>query len=68
VRGVHRNTPAEAVDALLREHLGQQVLVHVLRMDSDTGHIFVSERTPAGRQLPLPWPAADGAEVLAESQ
>jgi transcription antitermination factor NusA-like protein len=54
VRGVHRNTPAEMVDALVRERLGQQLQVHVLRLDADTGHFFVSERMPAGRQLLLP--------------
>jgi ribosomal protein S1 len=54
VRGVHRNTPAETVDVLLRKRLGQALQVHVLRLDADTGHVFVSERAPAGRQLPLP--------------
>jgi hypothetical protein len=29
VRGVHRNTPAELVDALLRERPGEQMQVHV---------------------------------------
>jgi transcription antitermination factor NusA-like protein len=54
VRGVHRNTPAEQVETMLRVRLGQDIHVHLLRMDADTGHIFVSERAPAGRQLPLP--------------
>ncbi len=31
-----------------------QLQVHLLRLDADTGHFFVSERVPAGRQLPLP--------------
>src|SRR5689334_17112420 len=50
VRGVHRNTPAEQVDALLRERLATELQVHVLRLDADTGHFFVSERIPAGHQ------------------
>jgi transcription antitermination factor NusA-like protein len=54
VRGIHRSTPAEKVDVLLRERLGQELQVYVLRLDADTGHVFVSERAPAGRQLPLP--------------
>jgi len=54
VRGVRRNTPPEQVDVLLRERLGQELQVNVLRLDSDTGHIFVSERMPGGVQLPLP--------------
>jgi len=54
VRGLRRDTPPEQVDRLLRERLGQDLNVHVLRLDSDTGHIFVSERTPGGVQLPLP--------------
>jgi ribosomal protein S1 len=54
MRGVHRNTPADRVDALVRERLGQELQVHVLRLDTDTGHVFVSERTSAGWQLPLP--------------
>jgi transcription antitermination factor NusA-like protein len=56
VRGVHRNTPAAQVDVVLRRRLGQEIRVDVLRMDPDSGHIFVSERLPAGRQLPLPLP------------
>jgi hypothetical protein len=39
---------------LMRERLGQQLYVYVRRVDADTGHFFVSERSPAGRQLPLP--------------
>jgi transcription antitermination factor NusA-like protein len=54
VRGVHRNTPANEVDALMRERLGQELQVHVIRLDPDTGHVFMSERTSAGRQLALP--------------
>jgi transcription antitermination factor NusA-like protein len=54
VRGIRRDTPAERVDYVLRAHLGQELHVDVLRLDPDTGHIFVSERRPAGRQLPLP--------------
>jgi hypothetical protein len=54
VRGVRRDTPPEHVDVLLRERLGQELQVHVLRTESDTGHIFVSERTPGGVQLRLP--------------
>jgi ribosomal protein S1 len=54
VRGVQRDTPPEKVDRLLRARLGQELRVLVLRMDADTGHIFVSERLPAGRQLSLP--------------
>lgn len=53
VRGVRRSTPAETVDALLRERLGHEIRVDVLRLDTDTGQIIVSERGPAGRQLPL---------------
>ena len=53
VRGVRRSTPAAEVDALLRARLGQELQVNVLRLDPDTGHIFVSERVPAGYQLPL---------------
>jgi ribosomal protein S1 len=33
--------------------LGQDVQVNVLRLDPDEGRIFVSERLPAARQLPL---------------
>jgi transcription antitermination factor NusA-like protein len=55
VRGVRRETPAERVDEVLRARLGQELRVDVLRLDSDSGHIFVSERRPAGRQLPLPF-------------
>ena len=53
VRGVRRRTPRTEVDALLRARLGQELQVNVLRLDPDTGHIFVSERIPAGYQLPL---------------
>jgi hypothetical protein len=41
------------VDVLLRQHLGQEIQVNVLRLYPDTGHIFVSERLPAGYQLRL---------------
>ena len=58
VRGVHRSTLAGQVDVVLRGRLGQEIPVDVLRMDPDTGHIFVSEHLPAGRQLPLPLPGA----------
>ena len=54
VRGVRRGLPTERVDALLRQRLGQELQVTVLRLDADAGHIFVSERVPAGRQLTLP--------------
>jgi hypothetical protein len=54
VAGVHRSTPSELVDALMRERLEQQFYVYVRRIDADTGHFFVSERSPAGRQLSLP--------------
>jgi transcription antitermination factor NusA-like protein len=57
VRGVRRNTGAEHVEALLRERLGAELHVQVLRMDADAGHIYVSEQVPAGRQLPLPFDA-----------
>jgi transcription antitermination factor NusA-like protein len=53
VRGVRRSTPVETVDSLLRERLGQELRVDVLRLDTDTGQIIVSERAPRGRQLPL---------------
>jgi transcription antitermination factor NusA-like protein len=53
VLSVRRETERAAVDTLLRGRLGQEILVHVLRLESDTGHFFVSERLPAGYQLPL---------------
>jgi transcription antitermination factor NusA-like protein len=53
VRGVHRHTSPESVDAILRSRLGEDIQVAVLRLDSDTGQVFVSERQPAGRQLLL---------------
>ena len=53
VHGIRRNTPTAQVSALLRARLGQELSVYVLRTDPDTGHIFVSERRPAGHQLPL---------------
>jgi hypothetical protein len=55
VRGVRRGLPSGRVDALLRQRLGQELQVVILRLDPDAGHIFVSERLPAGRQLPLPF-------------
>jgi hypothetical protein len=58
VRGVHRKTPADQVDVLLRERLGHELQVHVIRLDADTGHVFVSERASTGWQLPLPLFAA----------
>jgi hypothetical protein len=57
VRGVRRTSDMEQVDALLRERLGAELQVRVLRMDADAGHIYVSEQVPAGRQLPLPFEA-----------
>ena len=48
-----RDTLAARVDELLREHLGQDIRVNVLRLDADAGHIVVSERMPAGWQLAL---------------
>jgi transcription antitermination factor NusA-like protein len=53
VRGVRRRTSQAEVDALLRQRLGQELRVNVLRVEPDTGHIFVSERVPAGYQLRL---------------
>ena len=53
VRGIRRTTPAEGVDAELRARLGRTLHVQVLRLDAETGHIFVSEGEPGGRQLPL---------------
>jgi transcription antitermination factor NusA-like protein len=53
VRGVRRRTPEADVDARLRERLGQELRVNVLRLEPDSGHIFVSERVPAGYQLRL---------------
>jgi hypothetical protein len=55
VRGIRRETPAERVDQVLRARLRQELRVDVLRLDSDTGHIFVSEQRPSGRQLRLPF-------------
>jgi ribosomal protein S1 len=54
VQGVSRSSPARRVDALLRERLGQDVRVRILRLDADAGHIYVSEQVPTGRQLRLP--------------
>jgi hypothetical protein len=54
VRGVRRETPAEQVDLMMRERLGQELQVHVLRLDPDSGHVFVSERSLGGKQLALP--------------
>jgi len=53
VRGVRRSSSVETVDSLLRERLGQELRVDVLRLDPDTGQIIVSERGASGRQLPL---------------
>ncbi len=53
VTGVRRSTPAETVDGLLRERLGHELRVDVLRLDADTGQIIVSERRAGGRQLSL---------------
>jgi hypothetical protein len=54
VRGVRRGTQAARVDVLVRERLGHTLQVIVLRLEPDAGHIFLSERVPAGRQLSLP--------------
>jgi len=51
--GVLRKTSAEHVDALLRERLGRDIQVNVLRLDPDEGHIIVAERAPGARQLRL---------------
>jgi hypothetical protein len=53
LRGVRPKTPLAEAEALLRQHLGQELRVNVLRLESETGRIFVSERAPAGYQLPL---------------
>jgi hypothetical protein len=53
VAGVRRSTPSPTVDDILRERLGQEIQVQLLRMDPDSGRIFVSERVAAGRQLTL---------------
>jgi transcription antitermination factor NusA-like protein len=53
VRGVRRSTPPAQVDMLLRARLGQELRVNVLRLEPETGHIFVSERVSVGHQLPL---------------
>lgn len=50
VAGVRRKTSAEHVDVLLRERLGHEIQVNILRLDPDEGHIFVSERVPDARQ------------------
>jgi hypothetical protein len=44
---------SDRVDILLREKLGHEIQVRLLRMDPDSGQIFVTERAAAGRQLPL---------------
>ena len=54
IAGVKRSTRPERVEARIRERLGQELQVLVLRLDPDGGRIFVSERAPAGRQLRLP--------------
>jgi hypothetical protein len=36
MEGVRRTTPALRVDALLRERLGQEILVRLLRLDPDS--------------------------------
>ena len=38
----------------MRARLGRELRVEVLGVDADTGHVFVSEQVPAGRQLNLP--------------
>jgi transcription antitermination factor NusA-like protein len=53
VRGVQRGTPRAEVDLLVRARLGQEMWVNVLRLEPEMGHIFVSERIPAGYQLSL---------------
>jgi hypothetical protein len=51
---VKRTTPPELVEGHIRERLGQELQVLVLRLDADGGRVFVSERAPPGRQLRLP--------------
>ena len=53
VVGVRRQTPADRVDMLLRQMLGHEVQVNVLRLDPDEGRVFVSERLPAATQSRL---------------
>jgi transcription antitermination factor NusA-like protein len=55
--GVRRATPRPLVEARMRERLGQELAVTVLRLDADQGTIIASERVPAGRQLRLPFAA-----------
>jgi hypothetical protein len=50
---MRRKTPLAEAEALLRQHLGQELRVNVLRLESETARIFVTERAPAGYQLPL---------------
>ena len=54
IAGVKRSTRPELVEDRIRERLGQELQVLVLRLDPDGGRIFVSEHGPTGRQLPLP--------------
>lgn len=53
VVGVDRGTRADTVDQVLGQLLGRHIQVNVLRLDPDEGHVFVSERVPAARQLQL---------------
>jgi hypothetical protein len=48
--GVRRATPWPVVEATMRQRLGQELALGVLRLDADQGTISVSERVPAGRQ------------------
>ncbi len=56
VRGIRRGTPADQVEAHLRQLVGRPIHVAPLRLDADAGRIYVSERVRAGRQLSLPLP------------
>jgi len=54
VRGIRRGTPADDVAVHLRQLIGEHIQVVPLRLDSDAGRIYVSERNSAERQLALP--------------
>jgi transcription antitermination factor NusA-like protein len=54
VQGVRRNTAPQTVEKILHQRLGHEIQVLVLRLDADAGHVFVSERMSAARQLRLP--------------
>ena len=55
VRGIRRETPTVRVDEVLRARLGEDLRVDVLRMEADSGHIFVSERRPRPPAAPAHW-------------